>query len=453
MIVDSVRRFLAASGIGPCHVVVASSGGGDSTALLLAFAELRDLGFEVTCAHVNHHLRGDESEGDEAFVRELAETLNLRFESADGSLPPEAVKRSGIEAAARDVRQEQLQSIRQRVGARYIATAHQMSDQAETIIMRLTSGTGIRGLRAIHPVRGDGFIRPLLDVTRDEIGRFLAERGITPRYDSSNDDLRFVRNRVRRALRDLGPEAIRGISQVAREATVLWSSLDRTVDAAETVSVISATESETRFRSLPDDPWVARALLLRHVRRLGNARDLSSENLARIVEWSANRRRITVTRELELLRMHDAIVLRRRDLEPPPPFEVPIMPGSTAALPGGMRVSLRRIATPPAELGDPEHMRQVFSLPESSEPIFTVRSRRPGDRFRPLGLGGTRKVKDALIDRKIDPDIRDRLPILVCNGEIVWMAALGLAESFRVVDDGTGDLYEVNCERVDPGER
>lgn len=449
MILEPIRRFLAAAGIGPCRVLVACSGGGDSTALTIAFADLRALGFEVSCAHVNHRLRGEESDGDEAFVRELGRTLQLETEIADGALSPESIRRVGVEAAAREIREQRLQEIRQRTGADLIATAHQMSDQAETVLMRLASGTGIQGLRAIHPVREDGFIRPLLEVTREEIERFLAERGVDPRRDSSNDDMRFVRNRVRRALHDLGPDAIRGISQVAREATTLWSSLDRQIDLAESKTVISVSEHETRFSALPDDPWIARALLLRHIRRLASARDLSSENLSRIVEWSADRRRVTVTKDLELLRTHGAIALRRRDFPPPPPYEVALTAGRTAELPEGKQIRVTRLASRPDELADAEHTRQVFSVDSNAVPSFLVRSRRPGDRFRPLGLGGTRKVKDILIDRKIDPDDRDRLPILVCNGEIVWIAGVGVSESFRVVD-GTGDLYEVTCERVEP---
>ncbi len=452
MILEAIRRFLAASGIGPCGVIVACSGGADSTALAIAFSELRDLGFDVALAHINHRLRGEESEGDERFVRELGLSLQVAVEVEDGSLAADPVRRVGVEAAAREIREQRLHEVRQRRGATLIATAHQMSDQAETVLMRLISGTGIQGLRAIHPIRGDGFIRPLLEVTREEIERFLVERGVQPRRDSSNDDLRFVRNRVRRALLDLGPDAIRGISQVAREAGLLWASLDRQIDRAESDAVLSVSDHETRFRALPADPWTARALLLRHIRRLGSARDLSSENLSKIVEWSADRRRITVTRDLELIRTRDSIALRRRDVPSATPYEMPLTPGTVVLLPEQREIRLIRLGNVPDQLSDREHSRQVFSVASGSAPSFLIRSRRTGDRFRPLGMGGTRKVKDILIDRKIEPDERDRLPILVCDGEIVWIAGVGVSDLFRVVE-GTGDLYEVICERVDPGQR
>ena len=448
MLVDAIRRFLASSGIGPSHVLVACSGGVDSTALLLAFADLRPLGFTVSCGHVNHHLRGDESADDEAFVEQLARRLSIPFLRADAPLDPGTIRTSGIEAAARAVREPALFAMRDRAGARWIATAHQMNDQAETVLMRLSTGSGIRGLRAIHPRREDGLIRPLLDVSRDEIERFLATLGVEARHDRSNDDMRFLRNRVRQALRDLGIDAIRSISGVAREASILWTALDARIDAAERETVTAATESETRFRALPDDPWVARALLLRHIQRLGNAREVSSENLVRILDWSRERRRITVSKELELLRAGDGIILRKRSqATAADPFVVHLAPeAGPAILPDGTALTLRRLSSAPARLSDEHHMQQVFEVPRGAAAEFVVRSRRPGDRFTPLGMGGTRKLKDVLIDRKIAAEARDRLPLLTCNGEIVWIAGVGVSDKYKVTGR-PADVYEVICER------
>src|SRR6185436_6740889 len=188
-------------------IVAAVSGGADSTALLLALAELRDDGFEIHAAHVNNHLRGADSDADEAFVRDLCGRLGITLHVADGTLDAERVRERGIEAAAREVRYARLREIREAAGASVVATAHQKNDQAETVLMRLLTGTGIAGLRGIHPMRDDGFARPLLDVPRDAIDAYLRERGIEPRHDRSNDDPRFLRNRVRLLVRELGAVA------------------------------------------------------------------------------------------------------------------------------------------------------------------------------------------------------------------------------------------------------
>lgn len=449
MLADVLRRFLASSGIAPSHVLVACSGGVDSTALLLAFADVRALGFTVTCGHVNHHLRGPESDGDEAFVAELCARLSIAMLREDAPLPADAIRSSGVEAAARLVRESALFTMRERAGAQWIATAHQMNDQAETVLMRLATGSGIQGLRAIHPRRDDGFIRPLLDVSRDDIARFLTALGVEPRHDSSNDDPRFLRNRVRRALRELGTDAVRAISSVAVEASSLWKELDARIAEAEREFVTNADRDETRFNALPRDPWLARALLLRHIRRLANSRDVSSENLTRIVEWSRDRRRITVSKELELVRVDSALILRRR-ADPraaPEPFDRTISAdGVATTLPDRARISVRRLTALPRDLSDSDHLRQVFAVPADAIAEFVVRSRRPGDRFRPLGMAGTRKLKDVLIDRKIAAEIRERLPLLTCSGEIVWMAGIGVSERFKVTG-GPADWYEVICER------
>ncbi|HYU26935.1 MAG TPA: tRNA lysidine(34) synthetase TilS, partial [Thermoanaerobaculia bacterium] len=251
MIVESIRRFLAAHGVGGT-VVAAVSGGGDSTALVLALGEIDDV--ELVAAHVNHHLRGADSDEDEAFVRELCARLGVPLHVEDGTLDAAAVRARGVEAAAREVRHARLHAVRERVGGRWIATAHQKNDQAETVLMRLMTGGGLAALRGIHPVRDDGVIRPLLDVTRAEIDAFLRERGVIARVDASNADQRFLRNRVRAML----PEsAVDNLAAVAAQARAQWRVLERAIDEADR-SI--ATDHETIFGELPDDPWLKQAI-------------------------------------------------------------------------------------------------------------------------------------------------------------------------------------------------
>src|SRR5688500_3828893 len=174
MLVAAIRQFFVKQQIAPTAIVAAVSGGVDSTALLLALSDLRDEGWDLAAVHVNHHLRGSESDADAVFIRELCAGLAVPLEIADGSLDPERVRYRGVEAAARDVRYARL---REKAGSRLVATAHQKNDQAETVLIRLLTGSGIAGLRGVHPVRNDGFVRPLLEVSRDQIEAFLRERG------------------------------------------------------------------------------------------------------------------------------------------------------------------------------------------------------------------------------------------------------------------------------------
>src|SRR6184192_452415 len=316
VIVETIRRFLAAHGVDGI-VVAAVSGGGDSTALLLGLAELD--GVELVAAHVNHHLRGADSDDDEAFVRELCARLGVPLHVEDGTLDPAAVRERGVEAAAREVRHARLHDMRERVGGRWIATAHQRNDQAETVLMRLMTGGGLAALRGIHPVRDDGVIRPLLEVTRATIDAFLKERGVTARVDASNADQRFLRNSVRAML----PEsAIGNLAAVAAQARAQWSVLERAIDDADRSTT---TEDETIFGKLPDDPWLKQAILHKHIRRLDpQARDVGAAELERLANEIENIKRISVTKRLELLRKGETIALRRVP-RPTPQFEVELI--------------------------------------------------------------------------------------------------------------------------------
>jgi tRNA(Ile)-lysidine synthase len=428
VIVDAIRRFFERHGIsGP--IVVAISGGADSTALLLAMVEMAGAGLRA--AHVNHHLRGTESDDDEAYVRELCARYDIPLRVADGTLDPDAVRHRGVEAAAREVRHTRLREI---AGDALIATAHQKNDQAETVLMRLMTGGGIAALRGIHPVRDDGVIRPLLDVTRAEIEQFLNERKVTPRFDRSNADPRFLRNRIRAMLREFDASVIDNLAAVAGQARQQWPLLERAIDAAEDVI---ATEDETRFRSMPDDAWLRQALLLRHIRRLDpEARDVSAEDLERLASAET---RTSVTKSVELLKEDDQIVLRRRDREPIPQFEIEIDAGTEVYIPE-IKTTIR---IHPAT-GQPGN--QQIQLPKGALPRFTIRNRRNGDRFRPLGMAHDKKLKDFLIDRKIAATSRDRIPLLLWNGTIVWVAGVEVSELFKVTGENA-DLYEVAIEQ------
>ncbi|MGH9419213.1 MAG: tRNA lysidine(34) synthetase TilS, partial [Thermoanaerobaculia bacterium] len=324
MLVEAIERFLAEHDMLRSPIVAAVSGGVDSTALLLALVEMG--GVEIAAAHVNHHLRGTESDDDEAYVRELCARYDIPLRVADGYLDPEAVRHRGVEAAAREVRHKKLKEI---AGTALIATAHQKNDQAETVLMRLMTGGGIAALRGIHPIRDDGVIRPMLGVTRAEIEDFLAARKVTPRFDRSNADPRFLRNRVRAILRELEPGIIDNLTGIAEQAQQQWPLLEQAIDAAEDVST---SDIETRFRSMPENPWLRQALLLRHIRRLDpEARDVSASDLIRLAEGV---KRTSVTKSLELLHDGEQIILRRRQVNvPTPDFEVGIDAGNEVYIP------------------------------------------------------------------------------------------------------------------------
>ena len=206
---QKLKSALRRLGIGESgSLVVAVSGGMDSVALLDALVHLRQRGklpLNLVVAHLNHQLRGEESDGDEAFVRRLAAERELpclaeRIAVADFA----QTNKLNLEAAARRLRYDFLARAAEQTGAQFVCTAHTLDDQAETILMRLLRGTGAEGLAGIHPVRSLGqsvkLIRPLLAVTRTEVAAYCQQHNLEFRHDSSNDSPEFTRNRVRHEL-------------------------------------------------------------------------------------------------------------------------------------------------------------------------------------------------------------------------------------------------------------
>lgn len=224
-VLREVRRFVTATPVCREAGVVAVSGGADSVSLLRVLAACRT--GTLTVAHVNHHLRGEESDADAAFVRELAAMLKLecRVKSVDV-----AALGGNLESTARRVRYEFFHELAAEVNAAWVATGHTADDQAETVLHRIVRGTGIQGLRGIARQASPGcepggahVVRPLLTVTRADIIAHLAELGQPFREDSSNADPRFTRNRIRHELlpllRTFNPDVVTALARLAEHAS------------------------------------------------------------------------------------------------------------------------------------------------------------------------------------------------------------------------------------------
>jgi tRNA(Ile)-lysidine synthase len=449
---EAAERFFREAGIESGSLLLALSGGVDSTALALILHEL-PIRFVVIAAHVNHHLRGEESNGDERFVRELCERLAIPLEVADGPLDPAAVRARGVEAAARESRYRILRAIRERGGSDFIVTAHQRDDQVETLLFRLFTGRGVHRLAGIAP-RGADLLRPLLTVSRLELRDFLAARGITAREDSSNSDTRFVRNLIRHEVlplaRRINPSVDEAIAATADDARATASALQRlAVRDAEGWVTVAPASSRFALARRPHDAFVRRIVLRREIARLdpSGTREVSAPDLARIDESMPDLRRTHITSRLEMRRDGDDVILESRGARTAPEaFSLPIEPGTTIEIAQiGATLTLARLESAPPQLVNPSRTHQVFQLPPDSRGEFAVRSRRPGDRFVPLGASSEKKLKDFLIDRKIPLKVRDRLPLLVCDGRIAWVGGVELSELFKVYDRSQ-PLYEVRLD-------
>lgn len=451
---DVVRDFLKRENIPSCTLLAAVSGGIDSTALLIAASGLQSSGYRIIAAHVNHHLRGEASDEDERFSAALATDLGLEWLRADGPVDPQSVRERGLEAAARMARYSALRAMKHSARADWIVTAHQLDDQSETILMRLLRGGPLRSLAGI-PERTEDCLRPLLSVPRRDLELFLRTKNVSPRFDASNADLRYERNRVRH---EIFP-ALQLVYPDLRETLVRLSADVRNQEQMMEPLVREATQrwcvrrkGETLFAvgCEPVARWMRERIFMDEVRRLSpSTRDLKAARLAVVAAGLETLPRTRITRDLEAVPSARGTWLRQVSRPKHEPFDVPItldIPFEIPAL--SARGLLREVERIPSErhTGPATLSSQYFEVPGSVErPSFTITTRRPGQRFQPLGLRYQKKLNEFLIDRKIPQELRDQLPLLMCNGEVVWVAGVEISEKYKVPAK-PGSLFEISIE-------
>ncbi len=429
------------------RVVAAVSGGSDSIALLFLLRDLharRELVLDGV-AHLNHSIRGDEAHHDEAFCRALADRLELPIVSARIDVPAKARQdRLSIEVAGRNARRAFLDEVRQSRAADAIATAHTADDQAETVLLRLVRGTGVRGLGGIAPVR-DRRIRPLLECSREELRNDLRARREAWREDLSNADVTNPRNRVRHELlpyleRHFNPSVGRSLWKLADLARADEATLVRNAVAAA-FQVLHVGSQQVRLdaaalTALPDA--IARRVVQIALEALGARVSVGVDDVEAIRAVAARDQAAAAISGLRVEHSGAFVVLVKKGEVAPQPapfrFDLPI-PGVVRLPAGGWTLEAEGpIERKPGPYGvrSPD---QVEIESASLGSALVVRSRQPGDRIRPLGLGGQKKVQDVLVDRKVDRDARDLVPIVTDRlGRIVWVAGHVLGEDFRVTD-------------------
>ena len=366
-------------------IVCAVSGGADSMALLWALYLLKDeWELDLSAAHFNHHLRGEESDRDEQFVRDFCAGYGIPFHVGSAQV---AAGEKGLEAAARDARYAYLSTLPGK-----IATAHTADDNAETVLMHLVRGTGLKGLGGIAPNRGN-LIRPMLLVTRQDVESFLSEYAVPHISDSSNDTDLFLRNRLRHhvmpLLKEENPRLAENLSATAlrlREDEQALAGL--AVMATPDVAVLRSMAPAIRTRALET---FLKASGVRepeavHIRLLENL--VFSDNPSARANFPGG---ITIGRNYASLEVLPEVQTVKLDFTCSPASEIINTPDMFTVVPVG----------------------KVF-----------VRSRRSGDRIRLPG--GTKSIKKLFIDRKIPAARRDCVPILCDDAGILGIPGISV---------------------------
>lgn len=441
-------------------VLIGISGGADSTALLhLLHALKAELGLsELYAAHLNHLLRKEDAELDQKFVENQAKNLGILCLSESQDVAAYATKNKlSLEDAGRRLRYEFYYHTAQKIGARKIALGHTADDSVETFLMRLLRGAGIKGLTGIPPVRGL-IVRPLIKTWRREIDQYIASLKLVPRIDHTNYESKYLRNRVRLKLIPQLKVYNLNIKEILLQ-TVLLLTEDYIYLEAKTREALSDLTLKEKEDSIELDAQKLRELeppIEGHLIRTaiekvkGNLAELAfshvhniAKNLDQSERWElhlpdhiyavGNRNILTITKEkpVELERVSFYYSLS--------------VPGEVYIAEAQTRLKAEILEAVPGNL---KESTQVAYLDfEEIDRKLTVRSRKDGDRFYPLGLKGAKKLQDFFVDQKVPAEERDLIPIVESAGNIVWLVGHRIDERVKV-SPKTQKIVKLTAEKI-----
>lgn len=392
------------------HILVGLSGGADSTALLLI---MKELGYRVEALHCNFHLRGEESDRDQAFVENLCKEQQVPLSVRHFKTEEEAKQRGiSIEMAARDLRYDwfrnKLQaSLKSGNGDNtYIAVAHHSDDQAETLLLNLLRGTGLRGMAGMHPKNGD-IIRPLLCLTRKEILDYLEQKGQPFVTDSTNSERTALRNRIRLdvmpLLQSINPAVVEHIVRACDNVRQSMPYYIKGIEAAFCEQGITA--STFPLTALNSNPLLHEWLADNGFNRM------QEEELSKASECQVGKMWHSSTHTV--LRDREALLLRKRPVE-----------GES-----GRGMQLHQEIVPC--IGETGPDVAYFDADLLTEPI-DVRPVREGDAFVPFGMKGRKLVSDYLTDHKVNRLDKSQQYVATCGEDIIWLIGHRSDNRYRV---------------------
>jgi tRNA(Ile)-lysidine synthase len=457
-------------------VLCAVSGGADSVAMLHILRELNDvqqLEWKIEVAHVNHQLRGAASDEDEDFVRKLCGRLSIPFHAGKVDVKglQEKEKRT-VEEAGRVLRYEYLERKAIEVGAKKIALAHNLDDQAETILHRILRGTGLRGLKGMAPIRviskkHDLFaVRPLIELERFEIEAYLRERGIPYRTDATNFDGGHTRNRIRHKLlpmieSEFNPRVKMALVKLGQTAGSFYLLLREIANEVYETAKMISNEGEVclsveEFAKLP--PAIQTLIIDRAVKTvLGRVPQLNFEHYLEIISLCGEhgyQKAIRLPRGLEARR--EGYVLKiARPQAPPTPLRLSNrkvrIPGKTVIRKLNLEIDAQiqegKIVGLKEYIRNKDYTEEIIDFEKLSGPLM-LRLRKGGDQFVPLGSRGSTKLKKFFIDNKVPKAVRDRVPIVTDGQRIVWVVGYRIGDEVKITE-ATRKVLKLKVKRLE----
>jgi tRNA(Ile)-lysidine synthase len=414
------------------RVLVAVSGGPDSVCLISVLHALSaELGLSLHIAHLDHMFRGRDSADESLFVARLAEKLGTPVTIEQFDVPAFCRERGmSSQAGAREVRYGFFHRVAEMVGASRIATGHTAEDQAETFLMRLLRGAGVAGLSAIPPVR-ENIIRPLIEVTREDVLEYLQSRGIGYVSDLSNTKPVYTRNRIRMEvlpiLKRFNPRIIETLTSTADLLRDEDAAAQACLSAIAAGVIIQGEDNVALNREGFDAlPQAYKRRMIRKAVDLAGAGSggLSSVQVTDVIDFMAaaqTGRTMRMPYGLIIERDYEKFVIRLEAAAEG--FNHALKISGVTLIPElGMEVETRVFDEIPAETSIKNYRWQALFDYDKIGPLLKMRNRQPGDWFCPVGMGGkSKKLQDYFVDEKISRRERDTVPIILSGNDILWV--------------------------------
>ncbi|WP_163195367.1 tRNA lysidine(34) synthetase TilS [Clostridium thermarum] len=450
------------------RVIVALSGGPDSVCLMHMLNEVKEIyDIEIYGAHVNHCLRGEEADEDEAYAERFCRSLGVEFYSKKVDIN-EMVKRLNLssETAGREARYSFFNELKERLGANKIALAHNLNDQAETVLMRIMRGAGIEGLQGIKPVRDGIFIRPILVLKREEIESYCAFNQLNPRTDKTNFENIYNRNKVRLELipyieKNFNKDILNTLNRLANIVSKDNEYIDEAAGKKYKTYCSFENNTVTLNKRLAEEH---EAIISRVIRKalyeingslvniemihIGDIIDLFTIGTGKKVALPSGVQAENVYGDIRIYKVNETVqdktfdgsivLLAKNDISREILFSRYIEEMDITV---GIRLVKKHEIIKFAE--DP--YKKYFDYDKIINSI-SIRYRRQGDRFSPYGMKGSKKIKDLFMDLKIPKDERDNIPLLCFDEEIVWVVGYNVSNNY-IVTKNTKNILEIKIKK------
>ncbi len=463
MVLESISNFLKDHSIEGKSLLVAVSGGVDSTVLLDCLVKLgADYSLNLTVAHLDHGLRGRDSRGDLEHVREKAAALGLKCITERRPVR-KTVKdqKLSIEEAARKIRYDFLRETAEKTGADLVALGHNKNDQAETVLMHLFRGCGLRGLSGMKEVSGN-YIRPLLRSSRSEILDYAESNGLEYRKDKTNKDTTYFRNKIRH---DLLPELEENYNRHIVDHLVQTGNLAREAQSyfEEKVEEISAgiilmSEEQgkcfSRTELLKHHRYIQKKIIRKFIRDVkGNLEDITMIHVKEIIDKIRNepaRTRLDLPGVVFKLSRDRACFFHELKNDRAEDYYYETTPDSSLVIEETdieIKFELNK-NTEGVSLDDfsSDNLTEVVDWSKVEQPIM-VRNRSEGDKFVPLGMEGTKKLKDFFIDTKIPHEERNGIPLVCDDSGIIWVVGHRIDDRYKL-DKYTNEVLIMKAREI-----